>query len=56
MTSLIRSFHNDQSGQDLIEYVLVAAGIAIGSLATMQGIATKVANAITALNTALTGL
>ena len=53
---LIKAFHNDESGHDLIEYVLVAAGIAIGSLVTMQAIATKVANAITALDNSLTGL
>jgi Flp pilus assembly pilin Flp len=50
---LIKAFHNDESGQDLIEYVLVAAGVAIGSIGLMQDIATQVQTAITALDTAV---
>src|SRR5438270_551061 len=53
MSRLIRAFHNDESGQDLIEYVLVAAGIAIGSIALMQDIAIQVNTVITALDTAV---
>ena len=49
----IRAFHDDELGQDLIEYVLVAAGIAIGSIALMQDIAIQVNTAITALDTAV---
>jgi Flp pilus assembly pilin Flp len=56
MSRLIRAFHSDESGQDLIEYVLVAAGVAIGSLAAMQGIATQVQTQIENLSTALAKL
>ena len=38
---VLHSLHNDESGQDLIEYALVAALIAFGSVATMQTLATN---------------
>ena len=34
----LRSLHNDESGQDLIEYALVAALIALGAITAMQGL------------------
>ena len=33
---------NDESGQDLIEYALVAAVIALGALAAMKSLATSI--------------
>jgi pilus assembly protein Flp/PilA len=35
----------DESGQDLIEYALVAGLIAVGAVAAMSGLATKIGNA-----------
>jgi pilus assembly protein Flp/PilA len=40
--AVIRSLHNDESGQDLIEYALVAALIAFGAVSTMQALASEI--------------
>jgi Flp pilus assembly pilin Flp len=56
MSRLIRMFHNDESGQDLIEYALVSLSIATATITAFQGIATKVGNAIDTLNTNLANL
>ena len=39
--AVLHSLHNDESGQDLIEYALVAALIAFGAVATMGALATR---------------
>ena len=36
---------NDESGQDLIEYALVAGLIALGAIAAMTGLSGKIGNA-----------
>jgi pilus assembly protein Flp/PilA len=41
----LRTLHSDESGQDLIEYALVAALIAFAAVTTMQSLATAVNNA-----------
>lgn len=45
----------DESGQDLIEYALVAALIALGAVAAMNGVATGISNAFSAISSNLTG-
>ena len=40
--SALRNLHNDESGQDLIEYALVAALIALAAVATMGKLGTAV--------------
>ena len=40
MLEVLRSLHQDESGQDLIEYALVAALIAFAAVAAMQTLAT----------------
>lgn len=45
----------EDSGQDLIEYALVAALIALGALAGMKTLATDIGNAFTSVGTTLTG-
>jgi pilus assembly protein Flp/PilA len=47
-------FLSDESGQDLIEYALVVAFIALGSVATMQGLATSLGSFFGSLGTTLT--
>jgi pilus assembly protein Flp/PilA len=37
-------FADDDSGQDLIEYALLAALIGLGSVTMLRGVATSVAN------------
>jgi pilus assembly protein Flp/PilA len=44
----------DESGQDLIEYALVAALIALGATAAMNTLATSISSAFTTVGTKLT--
>jgi pilus assembly protein Flp/PilA len=44
----------EESGQDLIEYALVVAFIALGSVATMKGLATSLGTFFGSLGTTLT--
>jgi pilus assembly protein Flp/PilA len=39
---LLRSLLNDESGQDLIEYALIAALIAVAAIAALKGLTTKI--------------
>ena len=55
MLTLIKRFMNDQSGATAIEYGLIAAGISVAIIATVQAVGgslngtfTKVSNALTA--------
>lgn len=40
--SLLKSLLNDESGQDLIEYALIAALLALAAITAMTGLATKI--------------
>jgi pilus assembly protein Flp/PilA len=53
MKQLMKKFVQDESGQDLIEYALVAALVGLGSVASMQGLGTSIANAFAGVGTAL---
>jgi pilus assembly protein Flp/PilA len=44
----------DESGQDLIEYALVAALIGLGAVVTVRSLGTKIAGAFTNIGTTLT--
>ena len=50
----LSSLINDESGQDLIEYALVAALIALGATAAMSALATTISTAFTTVGTKLT--
>ena len=39
---VLRSLHDDESGQDLIEYALVAALIAFGAITTIGSLAADI--------------
>jgi pilus assembly protein Flp/PilA len=52
---VLRSLHHDESGQDLIEYALVAALIALGAVASMGFLATDINNAFTQVGSTLNG-
>jgi len=41
---LLRSLFDDDSGQDLIEYALIAALIAVAGIAAMRGLTNKISN------------
>lgn len=44
----------DDSGQDLIEYALVAALVGLGAVASMKTLSTKIGTAFTTIGTSLT--
>jgi len=50
---IFRSLHNDESGQDLVEYALVAALIALGAITTMTSLAAGVNTAFSIAATTL---
>ena len=54
MWELLTSLRQDDSGQDLIEYALVAALIALGAVASMKTVSTAIGNAFTSIDTQLT--
>jgi pilus assembly protein Flp/PilA len=54
MKQLLKKFISDESGQDLIEYALVAALVGLGSVAAMSGLANSIGNTFTGVGTALT--
>jgi pilus assembly protein Flp/PilA len=50
----LKKLMRDESGQDLIEYALVAALIALGCIVTIKTIGTTVSGAFSAISTTLT--
>ena len=54
ITMLLRCLHEDESGQDLIEYALVAALIAFAAVAAMQTLASQINNAFSTIGSKLT--
>jgi pilus assembly protein Flp/PilA len=44
----------DESGQDLIEYALVAGLIGLGAVVAMSGLATKIGSAFNSVGNSLT--
>jgi pilus assembly protein Flp/PilA len=53
MTRRISVALADESGQDLIEYALVVALVALAATASMSGVATAIATAFTSVDTRL---
>lgn len=51
--SVLRSLHRDESGQDLIEYALVAALMAFGAAVAMQGLANDINSAFSQMGSRL---
>ena len=54
MKQLLNNLMTEESGQDLIEYALVAALVGLGSVAAMSGLANSITNTFTGVGTALT--
>jgi len=50
----ILTFMHDESGQDLIEYALVAGLIGLGAVAAMSGLSGKIGNAFNTVGNSLT--
>ncbi len=53
MKQLLSNLMNDESGQDLIEYALVAALVGLGAVTAMRGLATSIGTAFTTVGTTL---
>jgi pilus assembly protein Flp/PilA len=53
MKNLLRRLHNDENGQDLVEYALVAALIGLGSVTAMKTLSNYISNAFTTVGSTL---
>ena len=53
MLNLLKNLHQDESGQDLIEYALVAALIAFAAVSAMSTLASNINNAFTIIGSKL---
>lgn len=54
LNRVVLNLLRDESGQDLIEYALVAALIGLAATASMKALATVIGNALTGVGTRLT--
>ena len=54
LKQLLNHFVADESGQDLIEYALVAALVGLGAVASMRGLANSINTAFSNVGTSLT--
>lgn len=54
MKQFLANFMKDESGQDLIEYALVAALVGLGAVAAMGGLANSIGNTFNSVGTQLT--
>jgi pilus assembly protein Flp/PilA len=52
--NLLNNLLKDESGQDLIEYALVAGLIGVGAIVAMTGLGTKIGTSFTSVGTSLT--
>jgi pilus assembly protein Flp/PilA len=55
MKNLVVRFVREEEGQDLIEYSLLAALIAVASIAAMKTLSTEINEVFTSVYTALNG-
>ena len=53
MITLVRRFCADETGATAIEYALIAAGIALAILATVNGLGSNLKTKFTSINTSL---
>ncbi len=53
-SSAWRAFCDDESGQDLIEYALIAALVALGSVAALNSVASNIGSAYNSVGSTLT--
>ena len=54
MIRLLKNLHKEESGQDLIEYALIAALLAMAATAAMSALATAINGEFTNVGTKLT--
>jgi pilus assembly protein Flp/PilA len=53
ISSILSHLAQDESGQDLVEYALVAALVALGAVASIRSLGTRVASTFTAVTASL---
>jgi pilus assembly protein Flp/PilA len=53
MKQLVKNLINEDSGQDLIEYALVAALVGLGAVAAMKGLSNNIGNAFNSIGSTL---
>lgn len=53
LRAIVTNFHENESGQDLIEYALVCALIALGAVASMGAVANYINNAFNSIGSKL---
>ncbi|MES2391904.1 MAG: Flp family type IVb pilin [Acidobacteriota bacterium] len=53
-TEMMKKFANDESGQDLIEYALVASLIGLATVAAMTSLSTNIGSAFSTVGSQLT--
>ena len=53
---MLKALHHDESGQDLIEYALVAFLIAFAAVISMQGVATHINTAFSKIGSELASI
>jgi pilus assembly protein Flp/PilA len=54
LRTVFKSLLHDESGQDLIEYALVAALLGLGAIVSMKTLSSKISNAFGAIGNSLT--
>jgi len=54
MKQLLKSLVVEESGQDLIEYALVAALVGLGAVAAMKGLSNSIGNTFNGVGNSLT--
>ncbi len=54
MKQLLKNLMTEESGQDLIEYALVAALVGLGSVAAMNSLATSIASTFNGVGNGVT--
>jgi pilus assembly protein Flp/PilA len=50
---LLKDFLNDEMGQDLIEYALIAALLAVAAITAMRGLSNKISNEFNTIGSSL---
>jgi len=53
MIQMLKNLHKEESGQDLIEYALIAALISVALAGTLPAVATAITGVFTSVETAL---
>ncbi len=53
--TIVRAFLRDEAGATAIEYGLIAAGISVAIIATVQAVGTNLIGVFTSVSTALAG-